>query len=221
MAVDYTFQNKVNVYPPIGEVGGYASVNPIISTPLGYIAKTSCPIGGFVWEDSSDKGQVNPSGSGQPLGFVVREVNVPMGTNVAYTNAVAVGCTVTVAVEGDFYASPSADSTKGQKVFVSTLNGTLKGGTAGATVSNHVETNWVFMTDADAGEVGIISNFGQRNVVVPAEAIDLSSYETSAHASTTYSTIANTVTNVEAGTGAGKVKVTKNGASTEFTVPTE
>lgn len=221
MAKDNTFQQKVDVYPAIGEVGGYASVNPIISTPLGYIAKTSCPVGGFVWEDSSDAGQVNPSGSGQPLGFVVREQNVPMGTNVAYTNAIPVGGVVTVAVEGDFFASPSADSTKGQKVFVSTTNGTLKGGTAGATVSNHVETNWVFMTNADAGEVGIISNFGQRNVVVPAEAIDLSSYETSAHATETYSTIANTVTNVVAGTTAHTIKVTKNGADTTVEIPQE
>ena len=221
MAKDNTFQQKVDVYPAIGEVGGYASVNPIISTPLGYIAKTSCPVGGFVWEDSSDAGQVNPSGSGQPLGFVVREQNVPMATNVAYTNAIPVGGVVTVAVEGDFFASPSADSTKGQKVFVSTTNGTLKGGTAGATVSNHVETNWVFMTSADAGEVAIISNFGQRNVVVPAEAIDLTSYETSAHASTTYSTIANTVTNVVAGTTAHTIKVTKNGADTTVEIPQE
>ena len=221
MAVDNTFQSAVNIEPAIGLPGGYAAVNPIISTPLGYIAKTACPVGGFVWEDNSDAGQVNPSGSGQPLGFVVREQNVPMGTNVAYTNSVPVGGVVTVAVEGDFYASPSANSTKGQKVFVSTLNGTLKGGTAGATVSNHVETNWVFMTSADSGEIAIISNFGQRNVVVAAEAIDLTSYETSAHAAETYSTIANTVTAVEAGTSAGKIKVTKNGASTEFSVPTE
>ena len=144
-----------------------------------------------------------------------------MGTNVAYTNSVPVGGVVTVAVEGDFYASPSANSTKGQKVFVNTTNGTLKGGTAGATVSNHVETNWVFMTSADSGEIAIISNFGQRNVVVAAEAIDLTSYETSAHAAETYSTIANTVTAVVAGTAAHTIKVTKNGADTTVEIPQE
>lgn len=169
MAKDNTFQQKVDVYPAIGEVGGYASVNPIVSTPLGYIAKTSCPVGGFVWEDSTDAGQVNASGSGMPLGFVVREQNVPMATSVAYTNAVAIGNTVTVAVEGDFFASPSADSTKGQKVFASTTNGTIKGGTAGATVSGHVETNWVFETSADAGEIAIISNHGQNQFIPSGE----------------------------------------------------
>jgi len=221
MAVDYTFQNHVNVYPEIGEPGGYASVNPIISTPLGYIAKAACPVGGFVWEDTTYAGQVNPSGSGQPLGFVVREQNVPLNANASYTNQVPAGGVVTVAVEGDFFGCPSADSTKGQKVFVNTTNGTFKGGTAGASVDSHVETNWVFATSADAGEVAIISNFGQRNVVVAAEAIDLSSYETSAHAAETYSTIANTVTAVVAGTAAHTIKVTKNGEDSTVEIPQE
>lgn len=163
MAVDYTFQNVVKTEPAIGLPGGYAAVNPIVSTPRGYIAKTACTVGGFVWEDSTDAGQVNPSGSGMPLGFAVREVNVPMAQTVDYTNVVPAGATVTVAVEGDFLVAPTADVTKGQKVFASTTNGSVKGGSAGATVSGHVETNWVFETtaDADANELAIISNHGQ------------------------------------------------------------
>ena len=157
MAVDYTFQNVVNIEPAAGLPGGYAAVNPIVSTPRGYIAKTACKIGGFVWEDSTDAGQVNPSGSGQPLGFAVREVNVPMGTNVAYTNEVPVGATVTVAVAGDFYVAVTAAVTKGQKVFASTTDGSVKGGAAGATVSGHVETEWVFDTSAGSGELAIIT----------------------------------------------------------------
>ena len=154
---DYTFQNVVNIEPAAGLPGGYAAVNPIVSTPRGYIAKTACKIGGFVWEDSTDAGQVNPSGSGQPLGFAVREVNVPMGTNVAYTNEVPVGATVTVAVAGDFYVAVTAAVTKGQKVFASTTDGSVKGGAAGATVSGHVETAWTFDTSAGAGEIAIIT----------------------------------------------------------------
>lgn len=163
MAVDNTFQSVVNLEPAAGLPGGYAAVNPIVSTPRGYIAKAAVKVGGFCWEDSTVAGQVNPSGSGHPLGFVVRELNVPMGTNVAYTNEVPAGCTVTVAVEGDFWVAPTADVTKGQKVFASTTNGSVKGGSAGATVAGHVETNWVFETsaDADAGELAIITNHGQ------------------------------------------------------------
>ena len=169
MAVDYTFQNVVKTEPAIGLPGGYAAVNPIVSTPRGYIAKTACKVGGFVWEDSTDAGQVNPSGSGLPLGFVVREVNVPMGTNVAYTNEVPVGGTVTVAVEGDFFVAPTADVTKGQKVFASTTDGSVKGGAAGATVSGHVETNWAFDTSAGAGEIAIITNHGQTPFIPAGE----------------------------------------------------
>lgn len=161
MAVDYTFQNVVNIEPAAGLPGGYAAVNPIVSTPRGFIAKAAVTAGCFCWEDSSDAGQVNPSGSGMPLGLVVREVNAPMGTNVAYTNAVPIGSTATVAVEGDFYVAVTADVTKGQKVFANTTTGAVKGGSAGATVSNHVETNWVFETSAASGGIAIISNHGQ------------------------------------------------------------
>jgi hypothetical protein len=154
---DYTFQNIVNVEPAAGLPGGYAAVNPIVSTPRGYVAKAAVTAGCFCWEDSTDAGQVNPSGSGVPLGLVVREVNVPMGTDRAYTNAVPAGSTATVAVAGDFYVVPTAAVTKGNKVFASTTDGSVKGGAAGATVSGHVETEWVFDTSAGSGELAIIT----------------------------------------------------------------
>ena len=113
---DYTFQNVVNIEPAAGLPGGYAAVNPIVSTPRGYIAKAAVTAGCFCWEDSTNAGQVNPSGSGVPLGLVVREVNAPMGTDRAYTNAVPAGSTATVAVAGDFYVAVTAAVTKGQKV---------------------------------------------------------------------------------------------------------
>ena len=157
MAVDYTFQNVVNIEPAAGLPGGYAAVNPIVSTPRGYIAKAAVTAGCFCWEDSTNAGQVNPSGSGVPLGLVVREVNVPMGTNVAYTNVVPAGSTATVAVAGDFWVVPTASVTKGQAVFASTTDGSVKGGTAGATVEGYVETGWVFDTAAGSGELAIIT----------------------------------------------------------------
>ena len=47
MAVDNTFQTVVNLEPAIGVAGGYAAVNPIVSTPRGYVAKAAVKIGGF------------------------------------------------------------------------------------------------------------------------------------------------------------------------------
>ena len=198
MAVDYTFQNVVNIEPAAGLPGGYAAVNPIVSTPRGFIAKAAVTAGCFCWEDSSDAGQVNPSGSGMPLGLVVREVNAPMATSVAYTNAVPIGSTATVAVEGDFYVAVTADVTKGQKVFANTTTGAVKGGSAGATVSNHVETNWVFDTSASSGGIAIISNHGQT----PAASVVAGSF----------------VSAVAAGTSNYTLKVTKGGTDSTVNI---
>lgn len=198
MAVDYTFQNVVNIEPAAGLPGGYAAVNPIVSTPRGYIAKAAVTAGCFCWEDSTNAGQVNPGGSGMPLGLVVREVNAPMATSVAYTNAVPIGSTATVAVEGDFYVAVTADVTKGQKVFANTTTGAVKGGSAGATVSDHVETNWVFDTSASSGGIAIISNHGQT----PAASVVAGSF----------------VSAVAAGTSNYTLKVTKGGTDSTVNI---
>jgi len=219
MAADNTFQTSVRLYPAIGIPGGYAAINPIVSTPVGYTVKTTVTVGAFCWEDSEVAGQVVPSGSGLPLGFVVRNITAPLGAGAVASNVMPAGTNVNIAVEGDFFVQPAASVTKGQKVFANTTTGLVSGASAGATVAGAVETNWEFATSAGAGEIAIITNHGQK--VVPASAIDLSSYETSAHASTTYSTIANTVTAVVAGTAAHTIKVTKNGADTTVEIPQE
>ena len=204
MAVDNTFQSAVNLEPAIGLPGGYAAVNPIVSTPRGYIAKAACKVGGFVWEDTTYEGQVNPSGSGLPLGFVVREVNVPMNPSVDYTNEIPAGGTVTVAVEGDFFVQPAASVTKGQKVFASTTTGAVSGASAGATVAGSVETNWKFDTSCGAGEIAIITNHGQT----PVDATVMIDAYTKAEADAKY------VTGVAAGDSNYELKVTKNGVDT-------
>ena len=201
MAADYTFQNVVKLEPAIGLPGGYAAVNPIVSTPRGYIAKAAVTVGAFCWEDTSNEGQVNPSGSGLPLGFVVREQNVPMGTDKDYTNVVPAGATVTVAVEGDFFVQPAASVTKGQKVFANTTTGLVSGASAGATVAGAVETNWKFDTSAGAGEIAIITNHGQT----PVDATVMINAYTKAESDAKY------VTGVAAGDNNYELKVTKNG----------
>ena len=201
MAADYTFQNVVKIEPAIGLPGGYAAVNPIESTPRGYIAKAAVTVGAFCWEDSSAEGQVNPSGSGLPLGFVVREQNVVMGTDKDYTNVIPAGGTVTVAVEGDFFVQPAASVTKGQKVFASTTTGLVSGASAGATVAGAVETNWKFDTSAGAGEIAIITNHGQT----PVDATVMINAYTKEESDAKY------VTGVAAGDNNYELKVTKNG----------
>ena len=204
------FQKTVNLMPAAGIPGAYASTNPIISTPKGYIAAATVTIGAFVWQDTTYANQVKNTGSGKPLGFAAREVTNPLAMAAVYANSVPAGCPVSVQVCGDFYASPTANSTKGQKVFASTTNGTIKGANAGSSVDGYVETDFVFTESINAGEVGIISNYG-NNVV--GATTDLSSYQTKAQADAAY------VSAVAAGEGAGEVKVTKNGTDTTITIP--
>ena len=215
MAVDYTFQSKVELYPGIGVPGAHASINPLESTPLGFTAADTVAIGGFVWEYGSDQ-QVKSTGSGAPLGFAVREITNVLNPGTAYANTVPAGFPVSVAVEGDFFVQPAASVTKGQKVFASTTTGAVSGASAGATVAGSVETNWAFATSCGAGEIAIITNHGQTPVVAPT---DLSDYLKSADAATTYSTIANTVTAVAAGDNSYELKVTKNGTDSVVEVP--
>ena len=194
------FQKTVALTPAVGVPGAYASINPIISTAKGYIAATTVTIGGFVWEDTTYAGQVNSSGSGAPLGFACREVTNPLAYNAVYANTVPAGEAVSVQVAGDFWATPTANVTKGNKVFANTSNGTLKGGSAGATVSSHVETNFVWLDSVNSGEIGRISCYGNTQAIPPT---DLSSY----------SKTADTVSAVVAGDSNYEIKVTKGGTT--------
>ena len=153
------FQNKVNLVPAVGLPGAYAAVNPIVSTAKGYIAKVNVPVGGFCWEDATDAGQVNPSGSGAPLGFVVREVAYVPDTDADAINFVPAGGNVSVQKKGDFFVQAAVAVTKGQKVFADTTTGAVKAGEAGGTVSGAVETDFYFVTTAEANEISVISNW--------------------------------------------------------------
>ena len=153
------FQNKVNLVPAIGLPGAYAAVNPIVSTAKGYIAKVNVPVGGFCWEDATDAGQVNPRGSGAPLGCVVREVAYVLDTDADAINYVPAGGNVSVQKKGDFFVQAAVAVTKGQKVFADTTTGAVIAGAAGGTVSGAVETDFYFVTTAEANEISVISNW--------------------------------------------------------------
>lgn len=153
------FQNKVNLVPAVGLPGAYAAVNPIVSTAKGYIAKVNVPVGGFCWEDATDAGQVKPSGTGAPLGFVVREGAYVLDTDADAINFVPAGGNVSVQKKGDFFVQAAVAVTKGQKVFADTTTGAVKAGAAGGTVSGAVETDFYFVTTAEANEISVISNW--------------------------------------------------------------
>lgn len=159
------FQTTVNIYPAIGVEGAFASINPIISTPLGKIAGTELFIGGFCWDDPDNVGQVVNNGTGKPLGFVARNMIYPINElDVNASNAdnvVPVGFNVNVMLQGDFYAVAPEEVTAGKKVFASTTDGSIKVGDAGGSVDGAVETDWTFASAGSEGDVVVISNYGQ------------------------------------------------------------
>lgn len=163
------FQTVVNMYPARGIPGAYASTNPIVSTALGRIAGEDIPVGGFCWDDSENEGQVKKTGTGKPLGFVVLERSYPIVELEAAQAYVPTGFNVPVQVQGDFYVAVTAAVTKGQKVFVNNTTGAISGGTAGGTVASSTETDWAFVTDADANGIAIISNYGNTQAVAAGE----------------------------------------------------
>lgn len=162
------FKQTVNTYPGIGIPGAYAAINPIVSTAKGYVASTACNIGGFVWADANKEGcvKVKPTGTGRPLGFAVREITNPLEIDVEASNTVPAGYPVSVEVKGDFFAVTTTTATVGQKVFAVFADGTIKTGTAQATVEGAVETDFEVIKAGAANDVIIISNW--RGAVVPA-----------------------------------------------------
>ena len=164
------FQKSVNLYNARGVPGAFASINPVVSTPLGYIAgEGGVTIGGFCWEDPENDGVVLSTGTGKPLGFVVRDIIYPIYDLGGAQNIAPAGFNVNVHVSGDFYVQVPAAVTKGQKVFVNPTTGALAGGEAGGTVASSVETDWFFATDAEKNGIAIISNHGNTPAVSSGE----------------------------------------------------
>lgn len=160
------FQKSVNLTPAIGVPGAFASVNPVVSTARGRVAAADVLIGGFCWDDADTEGAVKSTGTGKPLGFVARDVMYPIyKLTEEGLEAVPTGENVNVQVQGDFYVQVAAAVTKGQKAFANLTTGAVSGGAAGATVSGSVETDWAFVTDADADGIAIISNYGATPVI--------------------------------------------------------
>lgn len=156
-----TYQQSVYTSQAIGIPGAAASTNPIVSTPIGYVAEVEIPIGGFVWGGTKSNLVKNSTvGNNAPIGFVMREITNPIfKVSEASQNFVPIGFNASVIVKGDFFASTLTAATVGQKVFASTTDGSIKTDTAGATVSGFIETDFVVKTAGDADETIIISSY--------------------------------------------------------------
>ncbi len=153
-------QTKVNIYNAPGVPGAHASINPIISLPVGRKAGTNVPFGGFCWDDPEVGTLVIPSGEGKPIGFVVREVtNTIVNVNDESQDYVPKGENVSIALKGDFYVKAEFGCGKGQKVFAKLEDGSVAAGDAGEEMEGYIETDYVFFETVPEGGVAIISNY--------------------------------------------------------------
>lgn len=161
------FQSTVNRFPALGVEGDFCSENPrksmlagegaLVAGPLGVI------IGRFAWADAN--GQVTnakPAGDVARLGFAAREGN--MAVALITTWMAATGMTVPASREITLHTDCAvlvrvtvAAATIGQKVFVSTTDGTIQPGDAGATVAGFEETDYFINSEAAVGELAMIS----------------------------------------------------------------
>lgn len=156
------FQGQVNILPAIGVPGQHMSTNPLVSTQKGYCAADTVNIGGFVWAVTEKDAFVKSTGTGAPLGFAVREITNPLGYNESASNTVPKGFPVSVAVKGDFAVVTGTAATVGQSVFAVFADGSIKTGTADATIEDAVKTDYKVVNINGGGAKGdiiVISNW--------------------------------------------------------------
>ena len=149
-------QSSVNLYPSGAVAGDRDGQNPIVYTPINFIAGAAVTVGTFVWRDTTYTNQAKNVGIGAPLGFVERVLD-----NYSYTIDTDGSLIVpqygqlTVARRGDFYITADATATIGAPVYANTTTGaaTLTGG------ANTVDTGYVVVTAGASGDLVIISNW--------------------------------------------------------------
>ena len=154
-----SFQQKVVIEQAIGVEGGYAAINPVVTHPGGKMAEVDLPIGRFCWQ-GSEPDTVTNIGTGKPLGFVVREQTYAITDyRDEAQNFVPEGCNVSVSLKGDFFVKTATASTIGQKVFASLTDGSITTDDAGTAVAGYEETDYFVVTEGDADDIILISNW--------------------------------------------------------------
>lgn len=156
-----SFQKTVNINPPIGIEGSFASIgvdHSVIAGALQFVAGTAgTTISRFAWCDTIGGTVQNAKPADVTNwvnGYIGRDSNIAVITNWQGQSSLVIpqGLEVTAYDRGDFFVKSTTVATVGQKVFSSDTDGTIATGAAGATVAGHTETNF---TVAKSGAVGV------------------------------------------------------------------
>lgn len=157
-----SFQKTVNINPPLGVVGTFASIGVSHTALAGveqFVAGTAgVTIARFAWCDTVGGTVQNakPADTTNWVNaFIERDTNIAVITNWQGQSSmvVPVGLPISAYDRGDFFVVATTVATVGQKVFSNDTTGTLATGAAGATVAGHTETNY---TVAKSGGVGVV-----------------------------------------------------------------
>ncbi|MDL2315502.1 hypothetical protein LJC59_00265 [Desulfovibrio sp. OttesenSCG-928-A18] len=152
-----SLQSQVYTSIAIGAPGAKADLNVFDYYPQSLAAEEDVAAGTFVWAGSDPERLAGYGGSGEPLGFVERNIVYPnYDVDGEGTMIIHEGETLTIATCGCFYAVADTDAAVGQAVFAFTANGSITVNDPGATVADAVETGWKVITAGEAGETIII-----------------------------------------------------------------
>lgn len=162
------FQDSVDIYRGVGQVGHPASSSPIIAAAGGPGAFKAGPAGvtiaTFVFRDAADPkivANVAPEADSKPVGFIQNLAQAIIGYGQSASMLIRGGVEISPKVGGDFWVKSKTVATVGQKVFASVTDGTISTGDAGTTVAGHVETDWHVSQGAAVGDLVIISSWSK------------------------------------------------------------
>lgn len=162
------FQKDVGIYRGVGQLGHPASTSPIIAAAGGpgafFAAAAGVTIATFVFRDATNPkivSNVAPTATSKPVGFIQNLAQAIIGYGLSNSMLIRGGVEISPKVGGDFWAKSSTSATEGQKVFASVLDGTIATGAEGATIADHVETDWYVSHGAAAGDLIIISTWSK------------------------------------------------------------
>lgn len=150
------FQTSVNLYNSSAVVGDRASQNPIIYTPVNFIAGSAVDTGSFVWRSTTNDAQAVATGTGTPMGIVERVMgNYNFTINSEGSVTIPQYGNLTVARKGDFWIKADATATVGATVYATLADGkpTLTSG------DGVVDSGFKVVTAGASGDMIIVSNW--------------------------------------------------------------
>lgn len=155
------FQNNVNLNPPIGIEGGFASVSNTHNVLAGsgeiVAGDNGVTVGRFAYVSyaTNKANNAKPSDlTNTAIGFVGRGSNFGVIYNWLAEASMVVpkGYGVTLFDRGDFWVKTKTIATVGQSVFADDVTGEISTGAAGATIAGSTEVP--LFKVASAGAVG-------------------------------------------------------------------